>query len=308
MRKAKIGEVYRTAITPTVRSVNEKKRTIEFLSSTETPDRYGDVIRAAGFQLDAYKRNPVFLWAHKSSEPPIGRCVEIHVEQNPPALVQTIEFADAATYEFADTIFRLYAGGFLNAVSVGFIPLEMEPYTDLEGNQTGYDFTSCELLELSAVPVPANPEALARAATKGFDQADLQRVFSPAPTAEAVYREVAEINHEVAVIAVAFAARVVREAHAALKAAGIRPESSGELSLKDLLAIVKQAGADGAKVISSPSIIPSGEITTLDELAAAVGSDGIAEFERAVGIETESETFSTSRKWRDPGRVARGRE
>jgi len=107
--------------------------------------------------------------------------------------VQKVEFADAATYPFADTIFNLYKGKFLRAVSVGFMPLEMpNRITDLEGNATGgYEFTSQELLELSAVPIPANPEALAPAACKKVSpRRDLSRVFAPALTPDAVYPRV----------------------------------------------------------------------------------------------------------------------
>src|SRR6185437_2590328 len=102
------------------------------------------------------------------------------------------------------TIFNLYQGKFLRAVSVGFMPLEMpKRITDTEGNATGgYEFTNQELLELSAVPVPANPEAVARMASKGFGtEEDLRRVFS-AKSAEEVYRELVEVNHEIAVMAV----------------------------------------------------------------------------------------------------------
>jgi seryl-tRNA synthetase len=45
----------------------------------------------------------------------------------------------------------------LNAVSVGFIPLE---WTE---NKDGYDITKWELLEFSAVAVPANQDAIAEA-------------------------------------------------------------------------------------------------------------------------------------------------
>jgi uncharacterized protein len=112
------------------------------------------------WKLDNYRKNPVFLWAHKSGEPPIGRTIDVHVETAPvPALIQHVEFADAATYKFADTVFHLYKGGYMRAVSVGFMPLAAPTrITGSEGNATGgYEFTSQELLELSAVSLPANP-------------------------------------------------------------------------------------------------------------------------------------------------------
>jgi hypothetical protein len=44
-----------------------------FVISTDEVDRHGDVIQAQGWQLDAYRNNPVFLWAHDYSRPVIGR-------------------------------------------------------------------------------------------------------------------------------------------------------------------------------------------------------------------------------------------
>ena len=64
----------------------------------------------------------------------------------------------------------------LNAVSVGFIPLE---WTE---NQRGYDITKWELLEFSAVAVPANQDAIAEAVksfgddfAKGFVSVKLEK-------------------------------------------------------------------------------------------------------------------------------------
>lgn len=170
----------RKTFTPNIRSINEKDRTIEFVSSTEAVDRYGDVIRVAGWQTDAYQKNPVFLWAHRSGDQPIGRTVELHVESKPPALVQKVQFADKDTYEFADTIFNLYKKGFLRGVSVGFRPLDQPNpiLDDATGAQTGHEFVSQELLELSAVPIPANAEALARGISTGEISAlDAKKLF-----------------------------------------------------------------------------------------------------------------------------------
>jgi hypothetical protein len=294
--KVEVGKALRTTLVPQLRSVDEKNRTIEFVASTEAVDRYGDIIRVAGWKLDAYKNNPIFLWAHRSGEPPIGKCVGIHVESNPPALVQKIEFADAATYTFADTVFNLYKGGFLNAVSVGFMPLEdPKRLLDADGNWTyGYEFTSQELLELSAVPVPANPEALARCVEKGFGEADLARVFTvPSPE-----QEFATLSIALSRLAVSIASATVRVALAELKAAGVQRELGGDLTYEDLLSAVQAAGANGAN--ASASTVPS-EITTIEQLGDALGS-GDQEFEKALGLADEAEARhpSGSRKWRRP--------
>jgi len=148
-----------------LRSIDEKNRTLTLVASTEAVDRYGDIIRVKGWKLANYLKNPVFLWGHRSSDPPIGRSVRVWTETNPPALVHDVQFATKEQYPFADTIYRLYKGKFLNATSVGFIPLsEPTPAYDAEGNPTGgSEFANQELLELSGASIPANPEALGRA-------------------------------------------------------------------------------------------------------------------------------------------------
>jgi len=145
-------------------------RVLEIAGSTEDIDRQQDIIRSKGWKLASFKKNPVFLWAHDYSQPPIGRARKVWIDKDTKRLMFEVEFADAETYEFADTIYKLYKGGFLHATSVGFIPLdwegksEEEPYPKWEGNV----FTSQELLELSAVPVPANAEALVNARDSGL--------------------------------------------------------------------------------------------------------------------------------------------
>jgi hypothetical protein len=167
-----VGIIRRVAVIPEMRAVDEKNRTIDFVASTEDVDRYGDIIRVKGWKTENYMKNPVFLFQHRSNEPPIGKTIKLWLEANPPALVQRVQFADAKTYPFAETIFRLYQGKFMNATSVGFKPLEDPlPIRDKDGASTGgYEFTSQELLELSAVAVPANPEALARTLHRAVDE------------------------------------------------------------------------------------------------------------------------------------------
>jgi len=116
---------------------NPEYRILEFIGSTAAVDRYGDIIEPAGWDLKNYKKNPVFLWGHNYSMPPIGKAVSVKVTDD--ALVFQIQFATAEEYAFADTIYRLYLGGFLKATSVGFQDLEREPIIDQknEGRQTG---------------------------------------------------------------------------------------------------------------------------------------------------------------------------
>lgn len=145
-------------------------RQMAFVISTATPDRDKDVINPAGVSLANYLKNPVVLWSHDYSAPPIGRAVSITSDGQ--RLVAQAEFADAETYPFADTIYRLLQKGFLRATSIGFRPTKYMR-NDERG---GYDFEECELLEFSVVAVPANAEALAIAASGGLADVDLAPV------------------------------------------------------------------------------------------------------------------------------------
>lgn len=146
-------------------------RTLEFIGSTADVDRYGDIIDVAGWDVKNYLKNPVFLWAHDYSQPPVGKAIK--VKKSDDGLTFRIQFASPEEYGFADTIYKLYLGGYLKATSVGFQGLEREPIMgkkDEQGyqEQTGFRYLKAELYELSAVPVPANPNAVMMAVQKGI--------------------------------------------------------------------------------------------------------------------------------------------
>ena len=112
------------------------------------------MIRAEGWELDNYRLNPVILWAHRHDLLPVGKSVDVWVENG--ALMATVEFAPT---EFAQQVRRMYEEGFLRGVSVGFRALKTSPRS---GNgRRGTVFERQELLEISAAPVPMHPFALA---------------------------------------------------------------------------------------------------------------------------------------------------
>lgn len=149
-------------------------RVLEFTGSTEDTDRQGDVVLASGWQLKNYKKNPVFLWAHQYDTPPVGKATKVWVDDN--RLKFHIQFAERDEYDFADTIYKLYKGGYLRATSVGFMPIESEPM-EIKDEDTAFHtptrYLKQDLLELSGCPVPANPNALAEAKVKGLISEDL---------------------------------------------------------------------------------------------------------------------------------------
>jgi len=143
-----------------IKSISDEERTLEAVASDETKDRYRDIIRADGWDLKNFKKNPVLMFGHDYRQPPIGKVIDIGVRDK--KLVFKAKFATAEEYPFADTIFKLYKGGYMKAFSVGFYPKE---WKDLEDG--GREYLKQELLEISAVPIPANPSAVTMAVEKG---------------------------------------------------------------------------------------------------------------------------------------------
>lgn len=148
---------------------------VDFVSSDETLDRYNEIICASGWVLDRYQKNPVFQDSHDYSTilRTIGRATITEVRDG--QLFQRICFAVDAN-PLARIGYAMYRGGFLHAVSVGFVPIEWE-----NGNgQSGFDrkYLKQELLETSAVAIPANPNALELACKSGaVEKCDLRELM-----------------------------------------------------------------------------------------------------------------------------------
>jgi hypothetical protein len=149
-------------------------RSVQFTISKEVVDRDGDILRASGVDFGNYMKNPVFLSFHNSREFPLGKVTKFWVEGNAvKAIVYFPTIEELSTNpeqasekaKLVDFTYHCYKTGMLNAVSVGFIPLEWTETKD------GYDITKWELLEFSAVAVPANQDAIAEAVKSfGLDE------------------------------------------------------------------------------------------------------------------------------------------
>lgn len=161
------------------------ERRVRFVASDETVDRYGDVIRASGWQLDSFRKNPVLLFGHDATDLPVGKVEPIAVEGT--RLIAHAQFAPEGLDPFADTVWAFVDKGFLNAVSVGFMPLAApNPIYDADKHLTGFEWIAQELLELSVVPVPANPNALQLAKSFALSADQLRSLFEDAGTAARV--------------------------------------------------------------------------------------------------------------------------
>jgi HK97 family phage prohead protease len=140
-------------------------RTLGFTISTGVVDRDQDCINPKGWDFAHYQRNPVVLWSHKAEELPIGKTIDIGRDDH--RLYASVEFLPGgygAASDLADCVYRMAADGFISATSVGFRPIKWDfsndPERDGGGWMPGIDFDQQELVELSLVSVPSNPEAL----------------------------------------------------------------------------------------------------------------------------------------------------
>lgn len=158
------------------------KNTYSAIASTASLDRHKEVLVPRGVMIEKFMTNPVMLNIHNHHNLPVGKVTDIKVTK------EAVQF----DFQFADTeegvkLEKLYNSGFMNAFSVGFIP---KNYVDLysiatdgtsridsidvelpDGTSETIDLTKYaekpygviskwELLEISPVPIPANPDAL----------------------------------------------------------------------------------------------------------------------------------------------------
>ena len=146
---------------------------MEFILSDATPDRFGDIVEPAGWQLDNFKNNPICLFGHDNKFP-IGKWENIKAGDKD--LRARLTLAPKGTSDRIDEIRNLIDADILRATSVGFRPLESEPL-DKDDKWGAKRFTKHELVECSVVAVPANPNALAVAKSLGVSTGTLRAVF-----------------------------------------------------------------------------------------------------------------------------------
>lgn len=152
-------------------TASDGSRKVRFVFSDGTIDRAGDSIDPKGWDTESFAANPVALWAHDSSAPPIGRASNVGPMGG--KLMGDIEFMPADISPFADSIYRMVTAGYVKAVSVGFVPLEWAFAKEKE-RPFGINFIKQELLEISVCPVPCNPNALQEAKRLGIDTEPLR--------------------------------------------------------------------------------------------------------------------------------------
>lgn len=177
-----VQKLYRT-INFKIKDINEEDRSFTAIASDDSTDRHGESIKQDGWDLTNFVKNPVVPWGHDYYMPPVAKAIEIGMVDGKlmfkPKFASIEELSEDPSNpsdwaKFTDTIYRMYKGGYLRAFSVGFIPKEME----------GDTFIKQELLEVSAVTVPSNPNALALAFKEGVIDESERKILIKTYTAQ----------------------------------------------------------------------------------------------------------------------------
>lgn len=153
-----------------LRTIDEEQRMVEFVASTGAVDTYGTVLPPDLWDLNRYARNGVVGYQHDiyySDDPDnvIGRG-EAYTANG--ELLIRIFFEPAELNPKADKVYRKVLFGSINAVSVGFratAPGHWGRKADGEDPDVYY-YNGQELMEVSVVNVPSNPDAVKRSAAE----------------------------------------------------------------------------------------------------------------------------------------------
>jgi hypothetical protein len=130
---------------------------LPFIASTEGVKGDGFDLRADSWDLSRFKRNPLVLWSHDffGGRLPIGRA-DARIDGKDLKADITFDPDD----DFAQQVARKYRNGYLNAVSVSWDAIDGKNH----------------LLEISAVPIPMDPDALMERQKRGL--ADIGRTLT----------------------------------------------------------------------------------------------------------------------------------
>lgn len=122
----------------------------EAVVTTSSTDRHNEQIVTSGIDVTNYMAsNPVVLYGHDYFGLPIGKTLALSQLKN--KMKAKFQLA-VEEYDFASTVAKLIAGGYLNAVSIGGVVRKWsEDYRTIE---------EMEMVEFSIVSIPANSEAI----------------------------------------------------------------------------------------------------------------------------------------------------
>lgn len=153
---------------------DEGGRYVDVIASTADLDREDEIV-VQDWDLASYVKNPVVLWNHFYStgildayDPadtlPIGFASNVRIEDG--SLKARLNFVDEKANPLAPKVYEGFRQGSIRAVSVGFDPGDAR-VEEVDGREV-LILSANRLVEISACPLPANPNAVVEAQVKSL--------------------------------------------------------------------------------------------------------------------------------------------
>jgi hypothetical protein len=169
----------------------EDERTITFVASDSTRDSAGTVLNQDNWDLTRFNSNGIIGYQHKvyggwdDTDNPDNVIGKGHAYVEDGKLMVDITFEPKEINELAEKIYQKVLFGSLRAVSVGFLPIGKGRFGEGADAETYY-FAGQQLLEVSVVNIPANPNALRKSmeAENDFLEAERKRILEEAKVEE----------------------------------------------------------------------------------------------------------------------------
>lgn len=161
------GKLYKAVVLDDVvtKGYDPAARSRRFVMSSESVDLYGDIVRQAGLDTTNFEKNPVALAFHDHRKK-VGWWKDLaKINGKPKRTEGEVTLHEAGTSDVVDEMDRYLQQDAIRACSISFVPTDAEWIIDDQGRNTwGLDFKASILTECSLCFVPANPDALAKAA------------------------------------------------------------------------------------------------------------------------------------------------
>ena len=269
--------------------------TIEGFASTDDKDRTWDIIPGTTWadpEAQAnYLKNPIVLAYHDHKQP-IGVCESLEVKQG--GLYVRIKLQRSLN----EKVFDAVKSGVIKSFSVGFRMLDIE----YDKGEDAYIITKLELVEISVVSVPCNPNAVfqvikslsSEVKEHKMPQAlDTTQATTPELVAKAVQEELTRIKSQEAQADAVKAAEAAKQAALATQVADMVKSASAEQATKlvddikasleegGLMATIKQykeeieaqkvaLAAQTSKMQHSTGVTAKGSVSELDQSNAVL--------------------------------------
>lgn len=174
-----MSDILTRTFSPEIRKAEGDVRRVTFVASDATRDSAGTVLNQEGWDLTRFNRNGVIGYQHKvyggwsdtdNPDNVIGKG-RAYVEGG--RLMVDVDFEPKEINELAEKVYQKILFGSLKAVSVGFLPVGDGHWGEGEESRKGatptWYYDGQELLEVSVVNIPANPNAVR---VKGLDSSE----------------------------------------------------------------------------------------------------------------------------------------